>query len=195
MGSLIQGKLSGYATQLVYVPRLRTLFLSRADGVLAVSFLLDGKPRAAVWDVKGDLITTQGGSLLHLDASRRVGVYDAETDSTGKIPFRWKSNLLSLGDPSLWKLFRRVEAFFTAHPGTKITLGIEEGVGDGQGVRQEQTMTSTQAQSVHRAVVASSVQGRYAVLTLSGESAQGTSALVAPPISIEFRARDRMGRA
>lgn len=178
--------------------------LSGTPALLVLSFGLDQKARMSSWNVPSAALAINRGCLLAAKPHPTSGLttlvrFDAAQDhnytggAANPIPFAWRSAALSLGDPTLWKIFRRVECLLTPQSGTNVSLSVEEVLGDGT-PEQIGQVASAATNRVGVLTVSANIQGRFVRIAISGLSTQGQEVVVAPPLSIEYRTRDRMGR-
>lgn len=180
---------------LTYLPNDRLLVMAYGRTNLLCLCLGGERPAAVTWDIRARTIARNQETLVAGDADTgEVVSFDPRMGATVPVTVRWKSTPLSLGDASLWKLVRRVEASFTTGGSpTPIRLGVQEGLGDGTPLFEQATTLTGNEGSV-AVTVPANVQGRYATVSVEATTTQMGQPLLAPPIYVEFRARDRLGR-
>lgn len=144
---------------LTYVPELRALVLAYGRAPLLLLCMTGERPSAVTWEHVSRVAARHEDTLV-IGHEGKVLIYDFDYDQPNlPVNVHWRSTPLSFGDPSIWKLYRRAEAYFTAGGVTSVSLALNEVLGNGE--RFEETVAANNTSGISRVRVPANIQGRY----------------------------------
>lgn len=161
-------------------------------------------------------ICLHNGDLLHTE-NRGGFIFNASTDYSASVPggvgidVQWRTTPFSAGDAGLFKIFRRADVMLAVSDASQITVkfstrfGYNETV-EGSGDNAQPLAvwdvslwdvaiwdSSTVPERPIGLSCSTGMQGRYAVLEIDAAALTSDSLTIFPPLSIQYRTRDRLG--